>query len=147
MPGAKLGRQWVRALIQGKQEGARLPFPLQGFEPGLPGNVLVNGASQAGRTLIVDGATPNYIFRDGQFFSIVTGGKHHLHMVTAQVLANASGQATLSIEPMLRVSPANNDVCHFAEPMIEGFIMGDEQMWSMSIEHLLGISFDLVERE
>lgn len=147
MPSAKLGRSWVRALIQGKQEGARMAFPMMGFEPGFPGNVLVNGASQSGRTLVVDGTTPNYVFREGQFFSIVTNGKHHLHMVTAEVIANASGQATLPIEPMLRVPPANNDVCHFANPMIEGFIIGDEQAWSMGLGNFISLGFDLVERE
>lgn len=142
-----VGRTWVRALIQGKQEGARMPFPLLGFNPGAPGNTLVNGAAQSGRTLIVTGATPNYAFRDGQFFSIVTNGKHHLHMVTAEAFASAIGQATLSIEPMIRVSPANNDVCHFGQPMIEGFIIGDEQMWSMGLGNIIGLGFDLVERE
>lgn len=147
MPGPRVGRQWVSALIRGKQEGARMPFPLQGFEPGSPGTVLVNGASQSGRTLIVDGATPNYPFRDGQFFSILTGGQHYLHMVSGEVLASNTGTATLTIEPMLRVSPADNAECHFAEPMIEGFIMGEAALWSMSIGQLIGMSFELVERE
>jgi hypothetical protein len=147
LPSVKLGRQWVSKLIQGKSQGARMPFPLLSFDPGLPGNVLVNGASQAGTTLIVDGATPNYVFREGQFFSIVTSGKHHLHMVAAEVIASNTGTATLSIAPMLRKSPADNDVCHFADPMIEGFIIGEELPWSLSIEHLIGLEFQLVESE
>lgn len=147
MPSAKLGRQWVSKLLQGKSQGARMPFPLLSFNPGLPGSVLVNGASQAGSSLIVDGATPNYVFRDGQPFSIVNSGKHHLHFVTAEIIANGSGQATLSITPMLRKSPADNAVCHFAQPMIEGFIMGEELPWSLSIEHLIGLEFQIVESE
>ena len=99
------GRQWIARLIKGKQEGARMAWPLQGFDPGSPGTVRVNGASQSGRNLIVDGFTPNYTAREGQFFSIETGGQHFMYMVAEQVTANASGQATLAIEPMLRRSP------------------------------------------
>ena len=141
------GRKWLSALVRGKQEGARMPFPMLGFDPGTPGTVLVNGADQSGRTLIVDGATPNYPFRDGQFFSVETGGQHFLHMVVEEAFASAGGGATLSIEPMLRRSPTDNSPCHFGKPMIEGFIMGDEMMWNIALANLVGLSFDLVERE
>lgn len=147
MTSQQTGRQWVSRLLQGKKEGARMPFPLLSFDPGLPGNVLVNGASQAGSSLVVDGATPNYAFREGQFFSIVNSGKHHLHMVTAETLASNTGTATIPIFPMLRKSPADNAVCHFGQPMIEGFILGEEWAWNMSVEHLLGIEFQIVESE
>lgn len=147
MPSQQLGRQWVARLLRGKSEGARLPFPLLDFNPGIPGDVLVNGASQSGSSLIVDGATPNYVFREGQFFSIVNSGKHHLHMVTAETIASGVGAATLPIFPMLRKSPANNAVCNFAEPMIEGFIMGEEQAWEMSLERFIGLEFQIVESE
>lgn len=147
MPSVQLGRQWVSRLIRGKSEGVRMPFPLLSFNPGAPGTVLVNGASQAGSSLSVDGATANYAFREGQFFSIVNSGKHHLHMVTAETIASALGAATLPIAPMLRKSPADNAVCHFAEPMIEGFIMGEEFPWSLSVEHLIGLEFQIVESE
>lgn len=140
------GRIWVRRLIAGKTEGVRMEFPLLSFKPGSPGTVLVNGANQSGRTLIVDGATPNYAFREGQPFSIVHSSRHYLHWVDAQVIANGSGQATLSISPMLRIEPANNAVCHFGKPMIEGFIMGEEWSWEMDLAHHIGIGFEVVER-
>lgn len=147
MPSAQVGRQWVSRLLRGKSEGVRMPYPLLSFNPGLPGAVLVNGASQSGETLVVDGATPNYVFREGQFFSIVNSGKHHLHMVTAETIASNTGTATLPIAPMLRKSPANNAVCHFDDPMIEGFILGEEFSWNLSIEHLIGLEFQIVESE
>lgn len=144
---AKVGRQWVSRLVQGKSEGVRMPLPLLDFDPGLPGTVLVNGAGQTGSSLIVDGATPNYIFREGQPFSILTGGKHHLYLVRTETIANGSGQATLPISPMLRRPHADNDPCHFGEPMIEGFISGDELSWNLSLEHLIGIQFDIAESQ
>lgn len=143
----KDARKWVARLIQGKQEGVRMPLPLLDFDPGAPGNVLINGADQTGTSLIVDGATPNYVFREGQPFSIETAGKHHLYMVRTETLANASGQATLPITPMLRRPHLDNDVCHFGKPMIEGFIMGDELAWNLALERVVSLSFDIAESQ
>ena len=67
--------------------------------------------------------------REGQFFSILAGGRHYLHMATAITVANASGLASVPIFPMLRVSPADNAACHFAKPMIQGSLAGNEQAW------------------
>jgi len=147
MPNAKLGRQWVARLVRGKQEGARMPWPLLGFDPGSPGAVLVNAAGQSGRSLAIKGATPNYTFREGQFFSIVINARHYLYMVTVEVIADATGVATLAIEPMLRLSPPANAVCNFGKPMVEGFIMGDSFAWEMALANFVGVSFDLVEIE
>jgi len=138
-------RKWVNRLMRGKSEGVRMPFPLLDFNPGLPGSVLVNGASQSGSSLIVDGATPNYPFREGQPFSVLTGGKHYLHWVTAETIASNTGTATMPIVPMLRLSPADNSVCYFGRPMIEGFILGEEWSWQMSVEHIVGIEFVISE--
>lgn len=139
------GRRWVSRLLRGKTEGVRMEYPLLGFDPGLPGSPTVNGSGQTGRTLIIAGATPNYIFREGQFFSIVTGGRHHLYMVDAETICSAVGAATLPVSPMLRVAHLNADAIHVAQPMIEGYIMGDELSWSMSIDHHIGLGFDIVE--
>jgi hypothetical protein len=147
MPNQNLGRQWVAKLLRGKQEGARMAWPLLGFDPGSPGAIVVNGAGQSGRSLIVKGATPNYIFREGQFFSVVIGVRHYLYMVTAEVIASAAGAATLPIEPMLRVSPTANAVCWFGKPMVEGFILGEQFQWEMALANFVGLSFDLVEIE
>lgn len=129
-----------------------MPWPLQGFDPGTPGalaagTALVNGASQAGRSLAVNGLVPNYPFREGQFFSIVINARHYLYMVTAEAIANATGAVTLAIEPMLRVSPPNNAVVHIGKPMIEGFIQGDAFAWEMALANFVGMSFELAEFE
>lgn len=146
MPAEPTGRIWTRRLIAGKTEGVRMEFPLLSFKPGSPGEVVVDGAGQSGRTLIVKGATPNYAFREGQPFSIEEGGRHYLHFVDEQALADSGGDATLSISPMLRIEPSDEAVCHFGKPMIEGFIMGEEWSWEMSLAHHIGIEFEIVER-
>lgn len=117
-----------------------------GFDVGAPGAPLVNGGAQAGTSLIVDGLTPNYIVRKGQFLSIVTGGQRFLYRVRAAVVANGSGQATIPLRTMLRRPPSNNDVVEIAQPMIEGFVreMGE---WSVGVDRLVGLQFTVRERE
>jgi hypothetical protein len=143
----KQARPWVARLIRGKREGVRMAYPLLDFDPGAPGTVLINGAAQTGSSLIVDGATPYYAFREGQVFSILTGAKHHIYMVATETIANATGQATLPLTTLLRRPHADNDVCHFAQPMIEGFVMGDEIGWQISVDKLFGIQFDIAESQ
>lgn len=145
--GKQRGRILVSRLIRGKTEGIRIEYPLLDFNPGAPGAVLVDGAGQAGRGLNVKGANPHYAFREGQPFSIVDGsGRHYLHFVDAEVIASATGTASLSISPMLRFEFANGATCHFGKPMIEGFIMGEEWRWAMSVERFIGIEFEIMER-
>lgn len=143
----KVGRQWLSRLIQAKQEGGRMVWPLMGFDPGGPGSILVNGAGQDGSTLNVDGATGNYVFREGQFFSIVTSGVHHIYMVAAETIANDAGQAALPISPVIRVQHADNDVCHFGKPMIEGLVQGDVMQWNWAIGNLAYLNFEIHERK
>ncbi|MES2902831.1 MAG: hypothetical protein V4696_01475 [Pseudomonadota bacterium] len=145
MPHGKLGRIWVSRLLRGKTEGARIAWPLLDFDPGLPGLPTVNGSGQAGRSLIVEGVQPNYTFREGQPFSVITGGRHHLYFVDAEVIASGTGTATLAVTPMIRVEHLDGDECHFAKPMFEGFILGEGWQWEMDLNHHNGINFAIEE--
>ncbi|AHE55540.1 hypothetical protein [Sphingomonas sanxanigenens] len=140
------GRIWVSRLLRGKTEGARWEYPLLDFDPGNPGSFVVNGAGQAGKQLAVRGGTSRYAFKEGQPLSIFIGGRHYLHFVDSQVIATASGTATIMITPMLRVPPADGDALHVARPMIEGLLMGDETQWQISADRLLAIAFEIHER-
>jgi hypothetical protein len=143
----KTGRQWLIALKRGKKEGARLAYPLQGFDPGSPGAPVVDGSSAAGMTLPLRGCTPRYAFRNGQPFSLVTGGRHHIHFVDGEVVADGSGNAVLAIDPPLRAPPLDADACHFGKPMIEGFIDGDELAWEFALASFVALSFTIEEAE
>lgn len=124
-----------------------MELPMQGFDPGIPGSPTVNGAGQSGRTLAITGATPNYVVRDGQWLNhVAASGQHYVYLNIGETILNASGAGNLTIEPMLRVIPAHGDQVKLAGVMIEGFILGDEQMWSLSVGGLIGFGFDLVER-
>lgn len=144
-PSDKEGRILVSRLKRAKTEGLRIEFPLLDFSPGAPGAPLVNGAGQSGTSLILDGFTPHYAIREGQWFSLETDGRHYLYSVNAEVIADATGAATISINPMLRAEPADNDVCHFARPMIEGYAQGQDWAWQLSLARHIGVAFELEE--
>lgn len=140
------GRILVSRLIRAKTEGIRIEIPLLGFKPGAPGAPRVNGAGQAGRSLIVDGFTPNYAAKEGQWFNHVKEGRSYLYNMDGQTVADGSGVGTINFSPMLRAEPADNDVLEFAQPVVEGFVMGDEWSWEMSLDLHIEIQFEVVER-
>lgn len=76
----------------------------------ITGNPLVKGGSQTGNSLIIDGLTHsiNGILKAGDWIQLGTGGASRLHMVVEDANSNSSGEATLTIEPELRSSPADN---------------------------------------
>ena len=126
------GRTWAAALAQAKVNGVAMWFRQDGLTIGVPaasGTPLVNGAGQSGTTLAVKGFRAGYPIRQGQFFSIYNGGRYYLHMATAVTVADGGGLASVPIFPMLRISPADNAACHFAKPMIQGSLAGNEQAW------------------
>lgn len=139
-------RAWLAALNLGVQQGVRWRLRQVELLPGSPGAVKVNGGGQAGGTLVVKGANPNYPFRLGQFLSLVHGGQRYLHQIAAPVNANGSGGATLSIVPWLRVEPDNNDVIEIGQPIVEGLLADNGFEWSIDRARLAGISFTILER-
>ena len=95
-------------------------------EPGVTqdgyGTPLVNGASQSGSVLKIDGLTNGVVIPKGKLLSISTNSRRYLYRTTAEKTANSSGEINdLPIWPPLRISPANNDAVTLNKPMIEGF--------------------------
>lgn len=76
---------------------------------------LVNGASQTGNSLAVDGlpASTDELLAFGDWFEI--GGE--IKMCTSPLYANSSGEGTLNFEPALVRSPANNAPVMVSDPM------------------------------
>lgn len=116
-----------------------------GFDVGTPGAPRVNGAGQGGIFLIVDGLTPGYVVRKGQFLNVVSAGQHFLYRSAADATANGSGQATLTLRTMLRYPPSDNDIVKLAEPMIEGFVR-DMRSWEVGVDRLVQLQFTVRER-
>ncbi len=96
------------AELRGQANRARVKVfdnPKRGAYGGTP---LVNGASQTGSVLIVDGAgTVTDWIKRGDYFSVDVNGEHELKMATADA-SSSGGAVTLNFEPRLRFSPLNN---------------------------------------
>ena len=82
------------------------------------GTVLVNGGSQTGTSLIVDGVTSDtYTPQAGDTFTVA--GVEQVYTVTTEATV-ASGASTLSISPALATSPADNAVITFLAISLSG---------------------------
>ena len=138
--------EWVAALTSAEADTVLMTIPQPGFDTGAPGAPLVNGAAQLGSTINLDGFTPSYVARAGQWFSIIISGQRYLYQVAAEKVATTGGvMAALAISPMIRKSPADNAVTEFAEPVVEGFLSGNETMWTVDVARTVGLSFTITE--
>jgi len=79
-------------------------FAARGDTAGTP---VVNGGGQAGASVVSDGWGNNkVVLMKGDMIQFE--GQTKVHMVTADVSSNGSGQATIPITPILRGSPPDN---------------------------------------
>jgi hypothetical protein len=86
-----------------------LPPPLNDPQGTIAGSTpLINGASQTGRSVITDGwAISTLVLKAGDFVQF--SGHTKVYQITADITSDGSGNATLSIEPALVESPAENE--------------------------------------
>lgn len=143
---ARLADEWGAALTDALHNGASFVVPEPGLPSGSPGAVLVDGAGQAGASLVVDGGTVGHVIRKGKWFSILTGGRRYLHKTTAAVRLGAGGAGTIPLVPLLRVIPADNAPVELARPRIEGLLEGVPS-WRISVQRIAeeGITFTIRE--
>lgn len=141
-----LGRVYVARLLQGRMDSVSMRWPLLDFVVGNPGNPLIATAVASGNSISLKGLTAGYTVKEGQYFSIVSGGRRYLHMATANSIASGTGTATVSIFPLLRKALLVNDVVEMEQPIIEGFISpGDELSWEIASNRFMNISFTIME--
>lgn len=124
------GRVWSSRLRQAKLYGALIVWRQDGLVIGIPGSPVVNGAGQTGTTLALRGFRGGYAVREGQAFSVINAGRRYLHFAAASAIAAGDGTLSLSIFPMLRISPADGDAAEFAVPHLQGSLSGNELAWS-----------------
>lgn len=94
---------------RGQYETFNIVLPGIGSSRGIAtGTPLVKGASQTGRSVTTDGWTASQtgIVKAGDFIKFA--GHNKVYMITADANSNGSGEATITIEPALMASPADN---------------------------------------
>lgn len=112
-------------------------------ESDFPGDVgKVNGGSQAGDTLTIDGLDPSsniadagdYLRIEGQFF-----------MLVEDVTTNGSGEATISIRPDIRVPPADNARIYANSPKMLARLSDPSAEWDANEMSIYGVAFAFEE--
>ncbi len=143
------------ASLRGQSNRIRVPVydnPKRGSYGGTP---LVAGASQTGNSLNIDGCSlsvTNWI-RAGDYFSVIVNGEPELKMATADANSSGAGAVTLTFEPKLRASPADNAVIYVEDGVLskpKGIFLqaGPATGWSSvawTNGQLSSVTLDMVE--
>lgn len=111
------------------------------------GTPVVQAAGQTGNALAIQGSGASQtIFLAGDFIAYDTAVGRQLHVITANVLTNGSGQSSLPIEPPIRVSPAAGAaIIHNSPTCVMRLI--DDDVGDMAIRPgpLAALTLDMIE--
>ena len=112
-----------------------------------PGTPVINGASQTGHQLNIDGlpASVTGYLKAGDYIQLGTGAATKLHKVLEDVNSNSSGQATLNIFPNLRASPADGATVIVSNAKGLFRISVNEISWSVGSDSIYAVSFPISE--
>lgn len=105
--------------------------------------LLVNGASQAGKSLVCDGAAAfTTVLLKGDFFEV----NGELKMIVADATSDGSGNVTLNFAPSLRTSPPDDATITTTNPSCTMMLVDDQQSFYdvNEVEHY-GVRFSGIE--
>jgi hypothetical protein len=104
--------------------------------------VRVEGANQSGTMIVTVGwGAAGLKLRRGQFVTI----GDQLLMLTAPVVADANGRATLFFKPYIRIIPANGTPVEVRRPYAVMSMTDPKNGWQVGIGQTYAVSFDCEE--
>jgi len=109
-------------------------------------SVVVNGVHAIGdSTIAMDGFTADTddVFKAGDLIKF--NGHNKVYMVTGDANSNASGQATISIEPPLQAALANNEDIDTNQPSFTVALVQDDLLYATDASGFFSLSFDVRE--
>jgi len=109
-------------------------------------SVAVNGVHTVGdSTIAMDGFTVSTddVFKAGDLIKF--NGHDKVYMVTGDANSNASGQATISIEPPLQSALANDEDVDTNQPSFTVALMQDDVLYSTDASGFFSLGFDVRE--
>lgn len=111
------------------------------------GTPLVNGASQTGGSLVIDGAATSVTgwLKAGDYIQLGSGSSARLHKVLADVNSDGSGNVTLDIWPHIRTAPADNATVTVSSAKGLFRLSSNEQAWSVNEAAIYGMTFAAME--
>lgn len=122
-------------------------FLAKGPRGALGGTPLVDGGSQTGNTLDIKGATALVTgwLKKGDYFQLGTGTASRLYMLTQDADTDSSGTATLTFQPSLRISPADNDALTITGAKGAMRMAGNAAEWQSNQSSIYEASLAFVE--
>jgi hypothetical protein len=111
------------------------------------GTPVVNGASQTGNNLNIDGlpASATGYLKAGDYIQLGTGATSRLYKVLEDVNSNGSGEATLNLWPDLRSSPANDATVVVSNAKGLFRLAQNDASWTIGNDGFYSITFSAVE--
>jgi hypothetical protein len=111
------------------------------------GTPLVNGASQTGGSLVIDGAATSVTgwLKAGDYIQLGSGSSARLHKVLADASSDGSGNVTLDIWPHIRTAPADNATVTVSSAKGLFRLSSNEQAWSVNEAAIYGMTFGAME--
>lgn len=142
--------QWIAWLmsLKGRVGTFTMGDPLRCTPRGSAGGTpLVNGASQTGNSINVDGATASQTgwLKAGDYIQLGSGSTTTLHKVLQDADSNASGEVSLDIWPNIRTSPADNATVTTSSAKGLWRLVDDAHEWTANEAAIYGITFTCVE--
>lgn len=144
---------WVSFLVS--LQGSRGTFTMgdpnaaaaRGSASSTPGTPVVNGASQTGQSLTVDGlpASASGYLKAGDYIQLGGGSSATLHKVLEDVTSNASGQATLELWPYIRTAPADGATIVVGSTVGVFRLASNQTDWAINNAAIYGITFAAIE--
>lgn len=142
--------QWVAWLVslRGQLGTFLLGDPLGATARGAAtGTPLVNGASQIGGSLIIDGAATSVTgwLKAGDYIQLGAGSSATLHKVLQDANSDGSGNVTLDIWPHIRTAPADDATVTVSNTKGLFRLSSNEQAWSIDEASIYGLTFGAME--
>ena len=142
--------QWVAWLLsmRGREGTFLLGYPLGATPRGSAGGTpRVNGASQTGDSISIDGCTASQTgwLKAGDYIQLGSGAGSSLHKVLQDVSSNGAGQATIDVWPSIRTAPADNSTVVVSASKGVFRLATSSTEWSINEIAHWGIVFPAVE--
>lgn len=119
----------------------------RGSAASTPGTPVVNGESQTGDSLAIDGlpASATGYLKAGDYIQLGSGAASQLYKVLEDVNSNASGEATLNIYPALRSSPSDGATVIVSNAKGVFRLASSDMAWDVNEALIYGITLAAVE--
>lgn len=112
-----------------------------------PGTPVVNGASQTGNTLNIDGVPVSQTgyLKAGDYIQLGTGSLARLYKVLDDADSNGSGEVELTIYPDLRSSPSDGQTVRVSNTEGVFRLTTPTHNWAISMDGFYSLSFGASE--